>query len=204
MWKISLLALLIGFNAHAETVADEMGGGEEPVGQEEQGREEYAVTPGNPVLGDNPITGAPNDPAACLSADTVQRFEKKARPAVKSIGRIATKAKSKDLALRNVRLALTEAGLVKRKSSLGTSAANAGPALVKEKFVNLMDCEEWRNKIAQKPNSVPLGAVLIYSGDKHGDARIKTPGGCIGANEKDTRCSNTGRKLTGIYVKVVN
>jgi hypothetical protein len=198
MWKISLLALLIGFNAYAETVADEMGGAEQQDG------EDYAVTRGNPILGDDPIAGAPNDSSACLSADTVKRFEKKARPAVKAIPGIAAKGPGRTYSLRNVRLALAEAGLVKKQSSLGTSAANAGSALVKEKFVNLMNCEEWRNKIAKDPNSVPLGAVLIYSGGKHGDSRIKTPSGCIGATEKDTRCSGTGRKLTGIYVKVVN
>jgi hypothetical protein len=204
MWKISLLTLLVGFNVYADKIVDGMGGADQSGGKEQQDGEGYAVTPGNPAAGDNAVTGARNIPAACLSADTVGRYEKRARPAAEGISLIVRKQKAKNFALRNVRMALVNAGLVETKSSLGTSAVDAGPFLEREKFVNLMDCQQWRDNFAKKPNNVPLGAVLIYSGGKHGDARIKTASGCIGANENDTRCSDTGRTLTGVYVKVVN
>jgi hypothetical protein len=201
MWKVLLLAALCAFNVHADRVGntDEMGG------DEGMDAEEYAVTPGNPQEGDDPVTGEKNDQAACLSADTVKRYSGKARAAGVKVKEFAAKAKRADVALRNVRLALEATSLIPRNSGpLALKSIDAGPALKKHKFINLLECKDWRDKIKGGSGEIPLGAVLIYSGGSNGDARIKTPEGCIGPTPKDTRCTSSHRKLVGVYVKVMN
>jgi hypothetical protein len=200
MWKVLLLAALCAFNLHAETVGntDEMGG------DEGMDAEEYAVTPGNPQEGDDPVTGERNDPAACLSADTVKRYEKGARKTIAAIEKSAKKNKTAGYSLRHVREALQAGGLYPKGKKITKSARDAGPSLKAEKFVNLMECKEWRAKIKNGSGNLPLGAVLIYDGGRNGDARIKTPSGCLQGEGSSKSCTSPNRKLTGVYVKVMN
>lgn len=203
MWKLVSIALVFGFYLHAEN----MGRPQERGGDEQQDSEPYAVTPGNPSQGDDPVTGAKNDQKACLSADTVKRFEKKSAKSIKRIKELGTVSKRRGFSLKNVRLALQAGNLLPTSvETLGEEAQGAGGALQQHRFVNLMDCKEWRDKIKSGAGELPLGAVLIFKGGRHGDARIKTPEGCLQgeAGNKDKRCTMPVLQLTGVYVQVAN
>lgn len=201
MWKLSFLALAVSFSLHADkaAVVNEMGG-------DDPDDHKYAVTPGNPSEGDDPLTGEKNNPAACVSTDDATAFERRSTRTVSKIVELSGNSKNV-IAIHNVQAALKHGKMIDQRSgNLGEKVDGAGAKLVKYKFINILECKEWRDKIHNGTGLVPQGAVMTYGsgGTRQGDIRIRTHMGCIGKQKSDTRCLVTGQKLTGVYIKVGN
>jgi len=106
--------------------------------------------------------------------------------------------KSKKVCYRKVKDALLAAGLV-TKDLVGGSAKTAGAQLLQHHY----------KKIAiTNPYLAPVGAVLVYTGGKHGHIEIRTPSGFVSdyySPNARTGASQVGigrgRQLIGVYIK---
>ncbi len=138
MWKWMVLSLTIGINAYADKVAN--------------------PAPANEEIA---ISGPPTEPntASCLSENSISDYEKRASGAIRAI-EISAKEnpKPRRYSLRNVREALIKGGLLPEGTMLGTSANNSEPELKKANFVNLLECDEFKEKFRGNFQKVPWGS----------------------------------------------